>query len=155
MVCSRIHAAASFCETSGGRLLPGLASFYRRRNARNDVTDNARSRRGSATPAIGADELMSTRPADLKATRPAPETAGADSQDGAAMSAADVVTHAAGELAQTRPESNLPPAHGARWDADYRRLAVLVDALAAVFAASLGVIFRFGEDLSTRHLLLS
>lgn len=118
------------------------------------MTDNARSQRGRATLAVGAVELMSRRPGDLKSTRSALETAGADSQDGAAMSAADVLTHAAGELAQTRHESDLPPAHGARWDADYRRLAVLVDALVAVFAASLGVIFRFGEDLSTRHLLL-
>jgi len=59
-----------------------------------------------------------------------------------------------GGLSHKRLESDLPPEHGGRWDADYRRTAVLVDGLLAVFAASLGMAIRFGENLSIRHLLL-
>lgn len=52
------------------------------------------------------------------------------------------------------PDSDVPAERRVRWDVGYRRLAVLIDALAAIFAASLGVAMRFGEELSSRHLVL-
>lgn len=122
------------------------------------MTDYARPQGGRATPDIGADGVMSAQPDELTSAGPAPGAVGGWDH-GVAVSAEAVdeavAVDAAVELPQTRNESDLPPARGARWDADYRRRAVLVDALVALFAASLGVAIRFGEELSTRHLLLS
>jgi len=95
---------------------------------------------------------MSVRPVDI--TELGSNQGGAAPDDSVILAEA-VVGPTQRRIESRRIESDLPPARGARWDADYRRRAMCVDALVAVLAAGLGVAVRFGDALSSTHLVLS
>jgi len=115
-------------------------------------------------PHTGADEMISPEPTDSVSTRPTPETAGRDTQgdrlsspetrSDAVSTDGDPVADPDVELPRKAFVSDLAPALRPRWDAEYRRRALVVDAVVAVGVAILAVAVRFGEEPSTRHLLL-
>ncbi|MGV8908961.1 MAG: sugar transferase [Propionicimonas sp.] len=119
---------------------------------RIDVKDYARAVGDGDTPDVASGEFSPTWAAELRSARPLFEpvnrgrevntaTAGAAGEDGA-------------KQPLIRRESNLPPAHRARWDADYRRRAVLVDVILSLCVSNVGGAVRFGQETSPRHLLL-